>query len=323
MLLYSLPFALVYVGGVFVVGLLATTFGTARPGSLSYFGHLFVFAGVLLSGWLFAKRHRRTFSAEEKRRLIAYCICWVFLLEGGALAGHLEFLSLPLPLLFAALVYGLGIDVFIVWLSFRYAVRKVMSQSVQAPAGAASFTLSGPPSKDTDVGRSSSPSITWADIATPYAIAPLIVLVIIAAAIVYFKSRLFPSIHVTVADIPHILAKVSTASRTPAFATLVFTTPDRPSPTDAVNLQFSRENGRVGFDWVLRSTRNIEDKAAFVGFITRRGYSFSERTLHGVTYLRIEDGDLAQLCTDVVIGLYARPRSDPMGLIVEGFKWDE
>ena len=184
MLLYSLPFALVYIGGAIALGWLAASFGTARPGSLSYIGHLLVFGGVLLSGWLFAKRNRRLFSAEEKRRLMAYCICWAFLLEGGAIAGHPELLSLPLPLLFGALVFGLGVDVLIVWLSFRYVVRKVMIQGVPEPeATAGSVRMSARLSDDTGVGRPSNRSISWADIAKPYAVAPLIVPVILPPAL--------------------------------------------------------------------------------------------------------------------------------------------
>jgi len=74
-------------------------------------------------------------------------------------------------------------------------------------------------------------------------------------------------------------------------------------------------------DWVLLARRNIEDKASFIGFVSRRGYSFSERAANGISYLRIEDGDLIQLCTAVVTKLYARPRAEPMGLVVEGFEW--
>lgn len=132
-----------------------------------------------------------------------------------------------------------------------------------------------------------------------------------------------PPVQITLADLPHVLTKVSTASHTPAFAALVFITPDRPNWRDAVHLRLSLENGHTGLDWVLNERRNIQDKASFVGYVKRRGYSLSERTQKGVTYLRIEDGDLGQLCDDVITGLYARPRSEPMGLIVQGIEWGQ
>jgi hypothetical protein len=126
-----------------------------------------------------------------------------------------------------------------------------------------------------------------------------------------------------VADIPHVLQKVSTAPRTPAFAEFVFTTPDRPAEKDAVHLRLSVENGHPGIDWVLLARRNIEDKDAFVAFARRRGYSLVEGTNNGVSYLRIEDGDLARACAEVITEFYFRPRSEPMELKVEGFEWDQ
>jgi hypothetical protein len=305
MALYSLPFALVYIGGAIALGFVATRFGSVRPGSLSYLGHLLAAGGALLSGWLFTRRHQRPFTPDENGRLVAYCICWMFLLEGGAFATHPEFLSLPFPLLLGALAFGICVDVVIVWGSFRYVVRKALARSIPQ------VSAHGPPL---------SHSGSWSSRIKPYMAAPLLVLVAIVAGIAFLKSTLLPQ--VTVADIPRVLGKVSAATRTPAFATFVFTTPDRPNPKDAVNVQFSLENGRPGLDWVLLGTRNLEDKASFVGYIKRRGYSFSERAANGVSYLRIEDGDLAALCREVITGLYARPRSEPMGLIVSGFEWD-
>src|SRR5262249_9885293 len=154
--------------GAVALGWMATSFGTARPGSLSYFGHLLVVAGALLAGWLFAKRHHRLFSPDENGCLISYCICWVILLEGAGLAVHPEILSLPFPLLFGALLFGLGIDALIVWLSFRFVVRKALIQLV-------------PPSLAMDVSASSSSPISPSVRATPYVVAPLVVLVIMFA----------------------------------------------------------------------------------------------------------------------------------------------
>ena len=132
-----------------------------------------------------------------------------------------------------------------------------------------------------------------------------------------------PSLQVTVADLPRILSRVSTASKTPAFAELVFTTPDRPDQRDAVHLRVSVEGGHLGLDWVLLARRNIDDKTSFVGFLTRRGYSFSERAANGVPYIRVENDDLTKLCTDIVVRLYAHPRSEPIGLVAEGFEWNQ
>ena len=154
---------------------------------------------------------------------------------------------------------------------------------------------------------------------------PLLIAVVVVAAVVlaiaFLRTRVVKPVRVTVADFPRILAAVSASTRTPTFAAFVFTTPDQADPKDSVNLQFSLENGRAGFDWVLLGPRNIKDKDSFVEYLRRRGYSYSERKMNGVAYLRVEDGDLAQLGSDVYARLNARPRDEPLDMIVEGFEW--
>jgi len=153
---------------------------------------------------------------------------------------------------------------------------------------------------------------------------PVVVLAMLAATVGMLRSRGPAATRVTVADIPHLLQKVSSSTRSPAFAVIMFSTPGRPDPQDAVSLQFSQENGRAGFDWVLLGRRNIEDERSFILFAQRRGFSFIERTGDGgVRYLRFEDGNLIQLCTAVITEFYAHPRSEPMDLIFEGFQWDQ
>jgi hypothetical protein len=150
---------------------------------------------------------------------------------------------------------------------------------------------------------------------------PLIIVAVVAAVVVLalavVRSRVVRPVRVTVGEIPRVLAAVSASTRTPTFAAFAFTTSDG----TAVNLQFSLEDGRPGFDWVLLAPGNIRDKDGFIAFVLGRGYSYIERTMNGVTYLRVEDGDLAQLCSDVITRFYARSREEPMDLIVEGFEW--
>jgi hypothetical protein len=171
MLLYSLSFALVYIGGAFAIGWLAVTFAPDQRSSSS-FAHLLAVGGALATAWLFVQRHKRLFSREESRRLIAFCVSWVLLLEGLSLVAHPEILSLPFPVLLGLLGFGVGFDVLIVWLSFRYAVRRAFSSHV-------------PEQGPTVVLRSS-----WGDIAKPYLLAPVLVLVVLIAGIVILKSRI-------------------------------------------------------------------------------------------------------------------------------------
>jgi hypothetical protein len=154
---------------------------------------------------------------------------------------------------------------------------------------------------------------------SPLLIVAIVVGVIVLALLV--RSRVVKPIRVKIADLPRVLTAVAASTRTPAFAAFVFTTADQPDDKDAVNLQFSLENGRAGFDWVLLAPGNIKDKESFIEYVRRRGYSYSERKVNRVAYLRVEDGDLARLCSEVITGLYARPREEPFDMIVEGFEW--
>jgi len=100
--------------------------------SQSNLGHLLVILGALLPGWVFVRRQQRLFSVSESRRLVAFCIGWVFLLEAVGLAANAEmFRSLPSSALIGILVFALAFDALIVWLVFRYGVRKVMTKYLQ------------------------------------------------------------------------------------------------------------------------------------------------------------------------------------------------
>jgi len=132
MFVYSLLFALVYVGGAVAGGLLIMKFAPSSQRSQSNLGHLLVILGALLPGWVFVRRQQRLFNVSESRRLVAFCIGWVFLLEAVGLAANAEmFRSLPSSALIGILVFALAFDALIVWLVFRYGVRKVMTKYLQ------------------------------------------------------------------------------------------------------------------------------------------------------------------------------------------------
>ena len=129
MFLYSLLFALVYIGGAMAIGFLVTNYAPSGQRPHSNLGHLLALLGALLAGWIFVRRHERLFTPSETRRLVAFCIGWVFLLEAVGLAANAEmFRSLPTPAFFGVVIFALGFDALIVWLAFRYVVRKVMSK---------------------------------------------------------------------------------------------------------------------------------------------------------------------------------------------------
>ena len=145
--------------------------------------------------------------------------------------------------------------------------------------------------------------------------------VLLGAAVLWAKSRVVPTYHVLVADIPKVLDQLSGAVATPAFAVFMFNTPNQPNSDDAINIQFSLENGRPGFDWVLLGPRNIKDEERFMLFARSEGFVPKPQKMNNVRYIRVESGDIAALCRDVIVKLYGLPKSGPVDLIVEGFAW--
>jgi hypothetical protein len=133
------------------------------------------------------------------------------------------------------------------------------------------------------------------------------------------RSALSPT--VTVDDIPRVLNALVSTARGPAFTVFMFSTPDRPAAQDAVSLQLSLEGGEPGFDWALAGRRNTEDEERFVEFARSAGYTPVARVTNGVDYLRIEHGDIAGLCRQIVTTMYGLPVTQPLDVIVEGFEW--
>ena len=143
----------------------------------------------------------------------------------------------------------------------------------------------------------------------------------IAALAVMLRSRVTATHAVSVADIPRVLSALVAATADPAFAVFIFHPPDRPDSQGALNLQFSLEDGRPGFDWVLLGARNVHEQHRFLEFARESGYDPKMQEENHVKYLRVEEGDLAALCARVITTLYGQDPTGPLRLLVHGFKW--
>jgi hypothetical protein len=131
---YSCLFALVYFGSAVVIGLLAQRFAPAGQRSNGSFAHFVVLLGAFVTGWVFVRREKRLFTASEQRRIVAWCIGWLIPFEAlGLLSFVGQLRRLPVAAVSGVLVFTLLIDGLIVWVSFRYVVRKVMAKRVPAP----------------------------------------------------------------------------------------------------------------------------------------------------------------------------------------------
>jgi hypothetical protein len=153
---------------------------------------------------------------------------------------------------------------------------------------------------------------------------PVLAIVAIAVLIWMFiriaRAPVAPSTRATVAQIASVFDSLSAASAEPAFVVISFNTPGRPRVEEAVDLQFYKENGRVGFDWALEAARNVQDEELFLSFARTAGFEPRLMETNGVRHHRVDDGDVLHLCTAVIQELYGRPPDSPVDLIMEGFE---
>jgi hypothetical protein len=135
--------------------------------------------------------------------------------------------------------------------------------------------------------------------------------------------RLLKQTEVRLDQLPALAQAMARGSASVRYAALIFSTPDRPSDDDALNIQMSVENGRVGFDWVLLGPRNIEDEEKFKTFARSRGVVPVAETENGVSSLRVECADVPKFTASVVTEMYHLPPNEPLGLVYEGFDWSQ
>ncbi len=133
--------------------------------------------------------------------------------------------------------------------------------------------------------------------------------------------RLLKPLEVRQDDLPAIVRNISEGSAKIRYAGLTFRTPDRPSPLDTVDINLSFENGTVGFDWVLLAPRNLEDVEKFKEFARVQGLEPNSCSMNGVSYLRVESGDVVKFTTSIITEMYDRPPDEPLALVHEGFEW--
>jgi hypothetical protein len=130
-------------------------------------------------------------------------------------------------------------------------------------------------------------------------------------------DRLPPA--VCLPDVPRIVRMLREAGSEGAFAVLLFgKNGAAPAEQDALNVQFSVEDGRIGLDWVLVSPLNIAEESRVLTFLNREGRPVETRSKNGVSYLRIEDGDLAALCEVLLARLFGVAAEQKLTLLAEG-----
>src|SRR5690348_1776163 len=119
----------------------------------------------------------------------------------------------------------------------------------------------------------------------------LVLVAIAGTVLLILRSRTADEVRVSVGQIPKVVSQLKTTGRDSSFAVFLFIPRDRPANDgdEQVNLQYSIENGRLGFDWVLLAAPNIADQDKIAAFMRDRGFAANMREMNKVRYMRVED----------------------------------
>jgi len=99
----------------------------------------------------------------------------------------------------------------------------------------------------------------------------LIVLVVVAVLLglfVFSRARVAPTYSVRADQIPSVVARLYglPEGKNGTWVVFMFSPPSAPPDQDAINLQYSVEQGSVGLDWVPISSGNIADREKIAAF---------------------------------------------------------
>jgi hypothetical protein len=160
----------------------------------------------------------------------------------------------------------------------------------------------------------------------------LTVIVVVAAFVALFlftkrgevqtPSQVASEATVELSDIPRVYELLVETLADGRFAVFLFgRNGEPPAPVDALNIQFSIEGERPGLDWVLLAPENVSARERVAEFLENEGAIAEERRMNGVSYLRVEGGDLESLCRSVLVEVFGVTDEQQMILIAEGFTW--
>ncbi|MEL7312389.1 MAG: hypothetical protein AAFN07_12805 [Pseudomonadota bacterium] len=150
----------------------------------------------------------------------------------------------------------------------------------------------------------------------------IVVLVFIAICLGWaFRQRIATQIKVGFADFASIAKALDETGRDGSFAAFVFD-PKGSDTKDSLNIQFSKEDGVVGFDWVLLCDINIRDRDKLEALALAKGVSLEFRTMNDVDYLRTESEGFAEFPAEILVRLYGCEESQKVTMIQEGFEWN-
>jgi hypothetical protein len=139
------------------------------------------------------------------------------------------------------------------------------------------------------------------------------------ATYIFWRTRRNQGIRrktIAVSDVGEVFRQISAQGVETSFAVFAFRTGEE---DDAVEIQFSVEDGKTGLDWILMSPANIEEKPKVLQYARSKGVEWNEKEMNDWLYLRIEQGDVVGLCTSLIEDLY---QVEQVELKYGGFRYE-
>jgi topoisomerase IA-like protein len=147
------------------------------------------------------------------------------------------------------------------------------------------------------------------------------IIALAASILIYRSSKPQDDTHtVSIDDISRIYEQLRSTGSHGSFAVLTPAQAD-PRTGDHLNVQFSIDSGRIGLDWVLLGKVNNLDKNRVEDFAKEKSFTFVEREMNGVRFLRTEEQNAQELCAEILTEMYGMDSGEQIELIVEAFNW--
>lgn len=148
-------------------------------------------------------------------------------------------------------------------------------------------------------------------------------IVILIGMVVLIRSRVVPSLTVTVQRVPAVVAQLAQTGKDGAWAVFMFTRNGAPHTSDDtdLNLQYCIDGGRMGLEWVLLIPANVAAADEFRACVTRHGYVAADHEKNRVRYLRVEGTALDALGVTVLKECFGLRDDTVIDLVPDGFTW--
>lgn len=132
-----------------------------------------------------------------------------------------------------------------------------------------------------------------------------VTLVVILVLLRLFRPREIGVLTKTISidEISEVYRQLSKQAVETSFAAFIISPPEK-GPEDVVEIQFSVEEGVTGLDWKLMTEANQREKQRVIQFATSKEVEWQNREMNNWIYLRIDHGNLVELCTSLINELY-------------------